>query len=133
MKRVKVTVLYQCGRCSHSAKRTYTADDDGLLTIPNTYCGRCIKQKHFTVLSHVVTEADIEEADESTEVRRPGGRSDVPAEVRTPATVGPEAERRSDPDKADITNPKPETGVGSAQGLPSVPPAKTKVAGKPAK
>lgn len=135
MKQVTVRVTYECGRCGNVQRRTYTSQD-GLLIIPQAYCGCCIRRNNFTVMSNVVSNGEVTEvetANKGSEVQGPVGRSDVPAAGRAPETTGAPAEGRVDTDKPDGGTREPETGVGGAQGLHNVPPVKAKVVGKPVK
>jgi len=128
---VTARITFECGRCGNVQRRNYEAKD-GLLTIPQVYCGCCVRQNNFTVMSAVVSDTKVHD-DEKAEVQRPGGRSDVPAAGRTAETAGAPVEGRKPADKTDDADLKSEAGKRSAEGLPGAPAAKAKVDGKPAK
>lgn len=87
MTNVKVRVIYECGRCGNLQIRTYTASN-GLLEVPNCYCGCCTRQKNFTVMSSRITEATlVEETTESRSEEGLGGRSEMPEGQSATETV----------------------------------------------
>ena len=139
---VKVRVTYECGRCGNIRWRTYVAED-GLLTIPQVYCGKCVSKSHFTPLSTVISKAEVvdsdapcaasvtrgenrakklgevyESADKETEVSRSIGRDEVPESGPAAETAGKQGEGR---ESADASGGKdPVAGIGSAGGVPKV-------------
>jgi len=64
---VKAKVLYECGRCGNRQTREYDAVD-GLLTIPNVYCGRCIRSKNPTVMTFSFTKIEVVEPKKEIEM-----------------------------------------------------------------
>jgi len=58
LKTVELTVTYQCGRCDNLQRRVLRSKD-GLLEIPNVYCGCCLKHNWPVIMSMTYSGARV--------------------------------------------------------------------------
>jgi hypothetical protein len=128
MSKVRVKVVYECGRCGNVQRREYVAQD-GLLTVPNVYCGACVTGKRFTTMSVSISEAKVEETVKSPEVQGLERQPDMPAAGEVAGAVGGTSQGRQSADKT--VDAKPAAGERSAGRVPGVP-AKQGMPGKSA-
>lgn len=61
MTKAKLRATYECGRCGNIQVRNYEAYDDGLLIIPNIYCGRCVSGRRPTTMTVTYSEVKAED------------------------------------------------------------------------
>jgi hypothetical protein len=117
MKTVKAKVVYECGRCSNIQRREIVAKD-GLVEVPNVYCGRCIRQRAFTVMSMQVADSTVveegvevgEAADSKAEEGGLGGQPEVPPKRDNAAKAGGTTKGRKPADESDDGDREPEDG-----------------------
>jgi len=77
-KSVSVIFTYECGRCARTVRRTYTTGPDGLLEIPQVYCGGCLGHKRLSTMSVTISgEKTFETPDPITKVQGLPRRNDV--------------------------------------------------------
>lgn len=63
-KTIEVVMMYECGRCGNSQRKTYVSDD-GLLIVPKIYCGNCTKGRGLVPMSETfVSVTSSEKGDE---------------------------------------------------------------------
>ena len=71
--RVKVKFLYECGRCNNRQVREFEAKD-GLLEIPNMYCGCCTRSNNTTVMTRTVSDISVSTLEKDKETVGVRGR-----------------------------------------------------------
>jgi hypothetical protein len=127
-KAVRVRVTYECGKCANVQFRVYESKD-GLLEIPNQYCGHCIGSRHFSLMSASISKGEaFETTDEATKAGGPERLPDVQPTGKAPKAAEPTSGGRVDSNAAQGKNtgagtgsPAGVPGVVKAQGLPGQP------------
>jgi len=61
MKCVRARLTFDCGRCGATAHKIVETTGDGLLELPNFYCGKCVSKNRLTSVSMIISNGETYE------------------------------------------------------------------------